>query len=309
MDAMAVSTREGRTQGPAWPVHDPARMARDFLFWRHLRVLRARSMRHLHRLADVMAGDRERAVRRTAYGVAMEENWSDRTYAYCHYGTYGTYLADLIGALDQPFLFLDIGANQGLFSLIAARNPACEGIVALEPVPDTHARLTRNLALGCAPGHAQALNFGLSDCDGTRQIATCTAHSGVATLEHHRPSGGPGIASIAVEMRTMASLATHLPGNLPIFVKIDVEGHEATVIAQLLGSPLAGRVIGIFFEHDCRWSDGAAIAATLAQAGFAIVRHYGLGRHFDALALPLEPVAASAPQAGQGQLQRFREHA
>lgn len=309
MDAIAVSACEAGAHGPAWPVHDHARMARDFLFWRHLRVLRARSMRHLHRLAAAMAGNRPPAMRRTAYGVAMEDNWNDRTYAYCHYGTYGTYLADLIGALDQPFLFLDIGANQGLFSLIAARNPACGRIVALEPVSDTHARLTRNLALACAPGHAQALNFGLSDCDGTRQIVTCTAHSGVATLEDHRPSGRPGAASIAVEMRTVASLFPYLPNDLPIFVKIDVEGHEATVIAQLLGSALADRVIGIFYEHDCKWSDSAVIAETLARAGFAIARHYGRGRHFDVLALPLEPVTAPASWVDHGRPQRFREHA
>lgn len=297
MDRITVPASAARTQAPAWPQHDPARMARDFLVWRHLRVLRARSMRHLHRLGGLLTGGNRPAVRQTAYGVGMESNWNDRTYAYCHYGTYGTYLADLIGALDHSFLFLDIGANQGLFSLIAARNPVCRGIVALEPVPETHARLTRNLALNGAADRTHALNFGLSDRDGTRQIATCSSHSGVATLEDHRPAGRLGASSVAVEMRTVDSLVPYLPRDLPIFVKIDVEGHEATVIAQLLGSRLADRVIGIFYEHDCQWSDGAAIAQTLTRAGFAIARHYGRGRHFDVLALPQVGMGSPAPQA------------
>jgi FkbM family methyltransferase len=294
MDAIVATARED-TAGlfPVWPEHDQASMARDFLFWRHLRVLRARGMRHVHRLAVSALGARpgNPSVIQTVYGVRMEANWKDRTFAYCHYGTYGTYLADLLGALDQPFAFLDIGANQGLFSLIAARNPACKAIVALEPVPDTHARLTRNLALNGALDRAQALNFGLSDCDGTRQIATCKAHSGVATLEDHLTSRLPSATSIAVEMRTIDSLLLHLPRDLPLFVKIDVEGHEATVITQLLGSSLAKRVIGIFYEHDSQWSDGAAIEHVLARGGFAVMRRYGRGRHFDALALPL-PIAA-----------------
>lgn len=294
MDAIVAAAREDTARLlPVWPEHDPARMARDFLFWRHLRVLRARGMRHVHRLAG--AGRARPGVKRTTYGVRMEANWGDRTFAYCHYGTYGTYLADLIGAIDHPFAFLDIGANQGLFSLIAARNPACKAIIALEPVPDTHARLTRNLALNGAFPRAQALKFGLSDRDGTRLIATCNAHSGVATLEDHLSSRLPSATSIAVEMRTIDGLLPYLPHDLPLFVKIDVEGHEATVIAQLLGSPLANRVIGIFYEHDKQWSDGAAIADVLAQAGFAVMRRYGRGRHFDALALPLPITAIRAP--------------
>lgn len=286
MDAITSSARQILGPPPVWAEHKPSRMLRDFLFWRHLRVLQARTMRHLHRFAAMVPIGNRNTVGRTAYDVRMQTNWDDRTYAYCHYGTYGTYLADLIGALDHPFLFLDIGANQGLFSLIAARNPACKAIVALEPVPDTFARLTGNFALNGLADRALALNFGLSDRDGTHLIATCKAHSGVATLEDHLPSRMPDAMSLAVTLRTMDGLAPYLGEDLPIFVKIDVEGHEATVIEQILASPQAGRVIGIFFEHDCKWSDGAAIARILSGAGFAVLRKYGRGRHYDALALP-----------------------
>lgn len=287
MDAITSSMQNIAGRPQVWPVHEPARMARDFLFWRHLRVLRARTMRHIHWLAARLGDKRPSASMRTTYGVHMHPNWNDRTYAYCHYGTYGTYLADLVGAIDHPFLFLDIGANQGLFSLIAARNPSCAEIVALEPVPDTHARLAHNFALNGLTDRARALNFGLSDRDGTRQISTCKRHSGVATLEDHLTLRMPDAASLAVELRTITGLLPYLPDHLPIFIKIDVEGHEAVVIQQLLASPLADRVIGIFYEHDRKWSDGAAIAETLARAGFAVMRHYGRGRHFDALALPM----------------------
>lgn len=257
-------------------------------------------MRHVHRLiAEARtvigplfgAGQRKRAAR-TIYGVPMAPNWNDRTYAYCHYGTYGRYLADLIHSIDRPFAFLDIGANQGLFSLVAGQNPHCQKIVALEPVPQTHARLTRNLALNGLKARAVALKFGLSDTNAVCTIAMRRAHSGAATLEGHLNPDAANVRLQQVWLRSVEALDAHLPAGLPIFVKIDVEGHEITVIEQLLGSRHADRIIGIFYEHDERWCDGERLERVFEEAGFATTRTYGRGRHFDALATPLAPVAA-----------------
>ncbi|MEQ8412047.1 MAG: FkbM family methyltransferase [Erythrobacter sp.] len=289
---MATGRTAGRTEAIAAarafarPLHRPAAMARDFLFWRHLRVLRARAMRHVHRATGGALCGGKAAPVRSVYGVAMWPNWSDKTYAYCHYGTYGSYLADLIGALDVPFAFLDVGANQGLFSLIAGRNPACEAILALDPVPATHARLEANLAAAGLAGRAIALNVGLSERSGSATITLGRAHSGLATLGPHLAARSGDAARIDVALVTAARIVPHLPRHLPIFAKIDVEGHEAVVIDQLLGSALGERVCGLFYEHDDRWSDAARIERALARAGFAQRRRYGRGRHYDVLATP-----------------------
>jgi FkbM family methyltransferase len=279
----------------AWPSHSPVRMARDFLIWRHLRVIRARAMRHLYLLAGRLRGDHVRGFARSAYGVRMQRNWADRTFAYCQYGTYGSYLADLLGSIDQPFAFLDIGANQGLFSLIAAQNHFCERIVALEPVPETHRLLAANLAHAGLEGRARALNVGLSDMAGSHAITINPVHSGQASLEAHM-EGRAACRSIAIELVTMAGLDAHLPPELPLFVKIDVEGHEPIIIEELLASRHAARVIGIFYEHDNRWTDNATICRALYRAGFAKLRRYGRGKHFDVLAgpspVPLERIPA-----------------
>jgi FkbM family methyltransferase len=266
---------------PAWPEPDPARMARDFMVWRHLRVVRARAMRHLRGALTL----RSEPVR-TVYGVQMWSNWSDRTFAYCSYGTYGNYLADLLASIGTPFAFLDVGANQGLFSLIAGQNPACEAIVALEPVPDTHARLAANLELNGLAERARALNFGLSDKAESRAITLSKAHSGMATLSSHGDALPGEHDHIPVKLATMAELGPHLPRDLPIFVKIDVEGHEETVIRELLAWPEAGRLTAIFYEQDDRWSDNSAIMQVLTNSGFDRKHIYGRGRHYDVLAVP-----------------------
>lgn len=270
-----------RTQ---WPVHDPKRMARDFLFWRHMRVIRARTMRHVNK---VLNGDNPDAPLASRYGVKMWPNWADKTYSYCHYGTYGTYLADLLASIEQPFCFIDIGANQGLFSLIASQNPACEKIIALEPVPQTFERLVKNIAANGLEDRAEALNFGLSDQAGEFKITLSTGHSGLATLGSHGDSLPGEHPKATVRLETMAELDRHIPPHLPIFAKIDVEGHEETVIRQLLSSPASERIIGIFYEHDDRWTDKAAVNRMLDAAGFEHSRIYGRGKHYDVLATPI----------------------
>lgn len=291
----------------AWPDHSPARMSRDFLLWRHLRVIRARAMRHLHLLAERLKRNGRARSSRSVYGVRMQTNWADRTFAYCQYGTYGPYLADLIASIDRPFAFLDIGANQGLFSLIAAKNPFCRRIIALEPVPETHRLLAANLALAGLEGRARALNVGLSDMAGTHAITINPVHSGQASLEVHM-EGRAACRSIAIELVTMAGLDAHLPPDLPLFVKIDVEGHEPVIIEELLASRHAARVIGIFYEHDNRWTDNATIARALYRAGFAKLKRYGRGKHFDVLAgpspVPLEQIPAFEQGIAEPQRQR-----
>ena len=61
----------------------------------------------------------------TAYGVEMQENWADSTFRMCVFGRQGDVLAKLLRRWDRPFAFVDIGANQGLFSLIAATPRLC----------------------------------------------------------------------------------------------------------------------------------------------------------------------------------------
>lgn len=296
----------------AWPKHAPERMARDFMLWRHLRVIRARTMRHAHRtgsklLRRLFPSAPPRPAR-SVYGVDMWPNWQDRTFAYCQYGTYGPYLADLLGAIDRPFCFLDIGANQGLFSLIAARNPLCERIIALEPVPDTHRLLAANLALAGLDGRGIALNVGLSDSAGAHAITINPVHSGQATLEDHL-AGREACRQITIELVTMAELEAHLPPGLPLFVKIDVEGHEPIIIDHLLASHHGARVMGIFYEHDNRWTDNATIERALYRAGFAKLKRYGRGKHFDVLAGPSPEPLARIPAFEQGVAEPSRQTA
>lgn len=216
------------------------------------------------------------------YGVRMRANWRDRTFQYCRYATYGHVLSDYIAAQDAPFAFVDIGANQGLYSLLAARNPHCAAAIAFEPVAATFALLRDNIALNHAETTIKPVHAAVSLHSGIATIATNAAHSGTASLRDAGVASGPATEDIRI--LGMAGVDTLLPDTLPLIVKIDVEGHEETVVEALMASEHRSRIAAIFYEIDSRWTDAAAIEARLRSAGFARFDRFGIGRHYDVLA-------------------------
>jgi FkbM family methyltransferase len=235
----------------------------------------------LRRAFDRPAAGNHRAGR-TAYGVHMLERWHDRTFIYCRAGIYGKFLASALERRTDPFLFVDIGANQGLYSLIAARNPACRAAIAFEPVAETFGILNRNIALNKGSEKVRALKLAISGKAGTMRISVPAGHSGMASLAAN-PSAARSVEE-GIETICAAELEPLLAGTLPLVVKVDVEGHEAVVIRELLSTSASTRIEAIFYEIDTRWSAAEDIAAMLRHAGFTRFRKVGAGHHFDVLA-------------------------
>jgi FkbM family methyltransferase len=218
----------------------------------------------------------------SVYGVKMVPNFGDRTFRYCFYGTYGRHISDHLDAIDRPFVFLDIGANQGLFTLIAGRNPNCRHAVALEPIGRTFRLLTTNLELNGLSERTTPLEAALSHHSGPGEIRVTPKHSGAASMNGHKLSRDE--TSVTIHMVDAAALAEALPPDGEIVVKIDVEGHEEVVLEQLVGSSFIGRVSTVFYEKDERWAEPERTRALLERAGFTRFQKFGLGRHYDMLA-------------------------
>ncbi len=82
----------------------------------------------------------------------------------------------------------------------------------------------------------------------------------------------------------MTSVASEIvPQDLPLVVKIDVEGHEQTVLRELTDSVLLDRVSAVYYEVDEEWCDPSELSCLLP--GFAF-RKVGEGKHYDVLATP-----------------------
>ena len=252
-------------------------------FWRYGVIKTLRKWKAAA-LSPVMAARGGEAVR-SAYGVLMVPNWQDTTFRYCIFGTYGRDLADLLLGKREDFVFVDIGANQGLYSLIAAQNPKCRRIIAFEPVPATHARLAANVALNGGAERTVLHQLAIADSVGEVTISVAEGHTGTATLAGRKDGTGGNVIIHTIDAPLVDPLlAGDLPPDLSMFVKIDVEGLEAVVIAELAKTDAFARVEAIFYEVDDRWASAGDIESGLRASGFTRFAKYGRGHHYDVLA-------------------------
>lgn len=210
----------------------------------------------------------------SAYGVRLSANWADATFRLCVHGQYGRHLASRIADERDPFIFLDVGANQGLFSLLAAKNPACAAVYSFEPVSATYGLLQSNIRLNGLEHRVVPLPWGISTSNARAQISYSSKHSGGASLQHTF-SGGECEEVELRDGRAVAAAIADLPHRL--IAKIDVEGHEPEVIAQLIASRLIHRVAWICYEVDETWCEPQALEKPLRAAGFSSFTKVGAG--------------------------------
>ena len=128
-------------------------------------------------------------------------------------------------------VFVDVGANIGLFSLIAA---ACVGplgrVMAFEPTMVTHARLIDNVRLNKF-ANVCCINMALSDRSGHLDL-TRVADGFDAWNSFAEPTTGKTFCKERVEIIEWDRYAREhsLVGNVTM-MKIDVEGWETRVLA------------------------------------------------------------------------------
>ncbi len=126
-------------------------------------------------------------------------------------------------------LFVDVGANVGVYSIMVAGAVGAD-VIAVEPVPLSFDRLSANVRLNDL-GNIDARRVGLSDTSGKLLFTTgrdCMNRVAVP---------GDGGDLVEVEVVTLDDLCGK---RVPTFIKIDVEGHELAVLngaSKVLASP------------------------------------------------------------------------
>ena len=125
--------------------------------------------------------------------------------------------------------FIDVGANVGIYSLLASSilKSGSGKVFAFEPSPATYERLARNLTANSIQ-NVTAYQFGLSDSDASLGFV-----DGLDQVSHLAEPGVAGTTNIRV--RRGADILPPLAYSL---AKIDVEGYELPVVRGL--TPLLG---------------------------------------------------------------------
>lgn len=224
----------------------------------------------------------QRRVVRSAYGVDFVANYNDATFKFYVTGVYGDYYSSYLATVQPNFIFLDIGANQGLYSIIAARNQACNAVYAFEPTTKTEQLLVQNLSLNAVVGKVKVINSAISDYCGSAFINLEENHSGAASLVVGA-SRGTSDESVSVIDYTQLDLilSSEVVEEVEeLHVKIDVEGHEKVVLEQLFKTRYASKIKHVFYECDEGMVSYESLSAILQSHGFEL-KKVGYGRHYD----------------------------
>ena len=125
-------------------------------------------------------------------------------------------------------IFLDIGANIGVYSLAVMRNTDAGSILAFEPDPKNRNQLCASVFLNDADNLIQVCPEALSDVSGTRVLfaqrdreSLSTVQSSLEPIESH---------SVEVPVATLAFDDKYDWRDRKIAIKMDIEGHEAAAL-------------------------------------------------------------------------------
>ena len=175
------------------------------------------------------------------YGVWIFTIPHDKTFRLACMG-YRNHLEIILSKIQQPMIFLDIGANQGIFSLVAAKNHFFKEIHVFEPNPTLYNILTKNFSrnkINRFKIHPHAIG----KYNGLSYLSTSVKHSGAGKITQKSTN------TIRVFSKNRVYLNRQFSNlELPIFIKIDVEGMEFVVLKELLSSVLRKKVKFIFVE-------------------------------------------------------------
>jgi FkbM family methyltransferase len=171
-------------------------------------------------------------VYRTPDGVDVHLDFDDYIQRSIFYGAYETAELAFTRTILRPGdVMVDVGANLGIFTLVAARQVGASGEVhAFEPVPANFQRLAENVSLN-GFGNVRTNQVAAGPAVGEVQLGLDSE----ADLTAKQMSGGYAVGSVlrqlTVPMLPLDRYVNERLADRPIrLVKIDVEGYESEVL-------------------------------------------------------------------------------
>lgn len=160
-------------------------------------------------------------------------------------------------------VFVDCGANCGLFGLLAIHKRSAKCSLFIEPLPRLSNLIEENIVLNHFEARAEVFSLAASDSNGTADLHLYLAsNDGKHTLE---------IKSHEKKFYDVCSVSTRRLENIFAeqklekvdFVKIDAEGHDYQVLKGL-GDYLTPNRIPLLYVEDC----GESISSLMIRRGY-----------------------------------------
>jgi FkbM family methyltransferase len=178
-----------------------------------------------------------------------------------------------VRSLPPTPVVLDLGANIGAFTVLAARVLGAQRVVALEPVGATYERLCENVTLNGLQDRVTALRLGLAGRGGTRtiQLGTASAHASLYYRGDTRFESG---RQEEIAVTTLDDLLARLDAPEIDVCKLDCEGAEYEALKAASDEALR-RIKRICMEYHPQrdWPDPEPLFARLRETGFRRTWH------------------------------------
>lgn len=246
-------------------------------------VIQARPFKGRDRLVKALLRRLDGRAVQSAYGVKMRVRSGDFTNYACISGAYHRDYDDVFAVVDRlepGMAFVDVGANAGLFSMVAGKRVGPEGVVlAFEPNRTVFADLLANIELN-GLANVSAFNAAVGSESGTAYFTPGEAeHTGAGHLSED------GVAVQVIGFSDDQRLPA-LIGERRVVVKIDVEGAEGLVVAGMrdfLASPQVECVVAEIDDENLRRFGSSAVEVYTAMelAGFHASRGMDCAEHFN----------------------------
>jgi FkbM family methyltransferase len=205
----------------------------------------------------------------SVFGYEMNLDLSRKVQRDVYIGNYERAETRLVRSfLKSGMTVMDIGANIGYYTALAARMVGADGrVLAVEPYQPNFIRLDwwiRNNNVG----QVRAFDFALGAAPATAQMYSAFANTGAPVMVARDQ---PSVA--VVEVRTLDSCLDEWKLDRVDFLKLDVDGSETAVLAGACGTLAAHKIRAILCEFSLEWlahvgSSAEALWATLVSAGF-----------------------------------------
>ncbi len=173
--------------------------------------------------------------------------WTPSVFSYDHEPA----VSDLIGEL-RGSVFVDVGANAGKYTVMAARNG--NRVIAIEPSPETASALRQTVKKNNLDDLVTVVEAAASDYDGVSEFEIAT-DSTVSHLSGGRRDDPNILIKSKVQVKVL-KLDSLIVGEKPGLIKIDVEGMDASVLrgARRLiaeGVPVTFEALNNDYYQEC----------------------------------------------------------
>ena len=204
---------------------------------------------------------------------------------------YGKFFSRFLKKQTDASIFLDIGANLGIYTLVALKNSNIKKIYSFEPQSVPFKFLDENVKRNNGHDKCITLNYGISNKSKKSFLKIDKSDLGKSKLKVSSQGESMDKSQFSPETifedieiignKELSSLL-NLDTSKKIGVKIDTEGHELFVLKGLKNTNFWENICWIFMEFS-RKANHQKCLDIMFNEGFKIIKKVGNEEHYDLL--------------------------